>query len=274
MTGSPPTPPLAPRNLDELPEHRREHLLWHFALELDYDGVEDWVLDAASRPCPWHGYDTRGEMAGTVAVLGDDGRYHLQVANDLVCVMSDRRHPARQFGHTQGCHWWTDGTIYRVNPPPIVAPITPAELSAGFARRAVRWTVGLTGTVTAPELVPRNERCPVGSELWPAHCTEGTPMGRLRIRLAAEFGRTCQGCGRAPADVIDHDHRTGLVRGVLCRNCNGRIDSCPHVAGCPWADYLNNPPAAGLKLRFPRSRKPSSSAHRARVEQLGFSMFD
>jgi hypothetical protein len=37
--------------------------------------------------------------------------------------------------------------------------------------------------------------------------------------LAAQDGRCAGGCGRA-ATSVDHNHSTGEIRGLLCRNCN------------------------------------------------------
>jgi hypothetical protein len=33
----------------------------------------------------------------------------------------------------------------------------------------------------------------------------------------------CQICGKSATLVIDHDHRTGKIRGMLCRQCNTGI---------------------------------------------------
>jgi hypothetical protein len=46
----------------------------------------------------------------------------------------------------------------------------------------------------------------------------------LRDRIAAEQGMACGICGvdlRSVKMCLDHDHRTGVIRGVLCQNCNG-----------------------------------------------------
>jgi Recombination endonuclease VII len=270
--------PVAPATLDELPEHRREHLLWKHALELDYAGVQDLVLELAQYPCLWDWANTPEGLSEAVAVFGADGRWHLRLANELICG-EDTRRPrglaAGLFVHEQGCHWWTDGVRYRIQAPVVDGPDGP-RLAAGGTGRAVRWTFALTDMISPAETVPPAERCPCGGVqlVWPAYHTSATPLGRIRIQLTKEFGGGCHACRRGLAAAVDHDHRTGLVRGLLCRNCNSRIDSCPHLAGCPWADYLNNPPAAALKLRYPKPRKPASTGYLARVEYLGFGLFD
>ena len=45
--------------------------------------------------------------------------------------------------------------------------------------------------------------------------------------LLAAQGGGCAICGRPDADNVDHDHRTGRVRGILCFNCNVAIG---HIA--------------------------------------------
>lgn len=49
----------------------------------------------------------------------------------------------------------------------------------------------------------------------------------VKLRIAAEHGHKCGICGIPlqainPKDwCLDHDHNTGQIRDVLCRNCNG-----------------------------------------------------
>ncbi|MFV2101507.1 endonuclease VII domain-containing protein [Micromonospora sp. LOL_024] len=40
--------------------------------------------------------------------------------------------------------------------------------------------------------------------------------------LAAQCG-ACAVCGDPNPEHLDHDHRTGWVRGILCFNCNGGL---------------------------------------------------
>jgi hypothetical protein len=41
--------------------------------------------------------------------------------------------------------------------------------------------------------------------------------------LLASQGGGCAICGKPDVDNVDHDHRTGQVRGILCWNCNVAI---------------------------------------------------
>ena len=72
----------------------------------------------------------------------------------------------------------------------------------------------------------------------------------VRATLLESQGNICILCGRS-AEVIgktlcvDHSHKTGLVRAVLCRNCNsmaGRVENSINRAkqGISFEQWLDN----------------------------------
>lgn len=93
--------------------------------------------------------------------------------------------------------------------------------------------------------------------------TEGVKCEECKFRhLASRFGltvedcqrlfqanqRKCQVCDASGPLVIDHDHATGIVRGILCKQCNialgGARDNVDILIAL--SDYLKDPPAAKL----------------------------
>jgi hypothetical protein len=70
----------------------------------------------------------------------------------------------------------------------------------------------------------------------------------LRLAFAIWHDRRCAVCGmRAPRLVKDHDHETGIIRGLLCRHCNSAE---PHDDGL-FRGYRERPPAEILGIRLP-----------------------
>lgn len=71
--------------------------------------------------------------------------------------------------------------------------------------------------------------------------------------LAAQDGRCAICKGTRPYELqVDHDHATGLVRGLLCKPCNKRLlpsarDSVELL--CDAANYLVSPPAKRLGIQ-------------------------
>lgn len=102
------------------------------------------------------------------------------------------------------------------------------------------------------------------------------PARRNRfLQLVEELGACCSCCGVSGGRFVDHDHFSGMVRGLLCRVCNEKVDQCLHVGAetCQYAAYLNDPPAKGLGLTYPiKHRRRASDEERASV--LGFDLMD
>jgi Recombination endonuclease VII len=64
--------------------------------------------------------------------------------------------------------------------------------------------------------------------------------------IRMQLGR-CTLCGDIEGDVglhIDHDHKTGNIRGLLCNRCNAALERLEKIPG--WAQraeaYLKKPP--------------------------------
>ncbi len=57
-------------------------------------------------------------------------------------------------------------------------------------------------------------------------------------------GGRCAMCGLRDRLVMDHDHTTGLIRGWLCRSCNGLEATSGHPKWDEWRGGAN--PAAML----------------------------
>lgn len=80
--------------------------------------------------------------------------------------------------------------------------------------------------------------------------TYGLKRGEYDQLLRAQGG-VCAICGqpRRQRLSVDHCHKTGVVRGLLCRMCNGR--PLPSARDDPEilraaADYLEDPPAVRI----------------------------
>lgn len=99
----------------------------------------------------------------------------------------------------------------------------------------------------------------------------GITLAEYRRLLAAQDG-VCAVCGRPPVTMalhVDHDHKTGVCRGLLCWNCNchvvGRQRDPERLRAA--ARYLENPPAVallGVKVKPRKKRKrPAKVTRRA-----------
>lgn len=80
----------------------------------------------------------------------------------------------------------------------------------------------------------------------------GTGQRRRIIEAVVEVcGHGCGACPTGWGSLIDHDHYTGLVRGLVCPDCNSRTTVCCHAGGCRRGDYIDDPPALSLGLEYP-----------------------
>lgn len=98
---------------------------------------------------------------------------------------------------------------------------------------------------------------------------------RLYDILVEDFGPVCVACGKRYGQLIDHDHVSGLIRGLVCRDCNQVVERCLHSnsAECGVANYLNAPPALDLQVRYP-ARHRQRAIDDVRQAILGFDIFD
>jgi hypothetical protein len=145
-------------------------------------------------------------------------------------------------------------------------------------QRTYTTKVQRTGDDIPAELVPPDEACWLAriewkrnqqSPLsWPAWMGGNKPYTRIRWSIAQKLGTGCGVCGGAGVGVMDHDPFTGWLRGMLCDNCNNLIDTCPHITGCRFADYLNNPPAWHLRTAYPGLGKKYHNTRRRLARAL------
>lgn len=192
----------------------------------------------------------------------------------LACARHSRRGDPPGL-HEQLCFWWSDGSRYRLQAPADALRVPAEARPTGRGKdrsRNVAWQVRLTDVVVDAAAIAVRNRCVIGARQgWPGYLGSGTAMGRQRAQLVAELGPSCGACRRRPGTVVDHDHFTGLVRGLLCVHCNTWIDRCPHLTGCVWGDYLNHPPTAHLRLAYLRPERVGRSDRAAqKIDYLGF----
>lgn len=100
--------------------------------------------------------------------------------------------------------------------------------------------------------------------------TYGLEAGEYDALFIAQNGACaiCRGTRRQRLSV-DHDHRDGVVRGLLCRMCNGRLLTAardrPEVLRAA-AEYLERPPAIeAIGYRF--ASEEANNNHRQRKKR-------
>lgn len=97
----------------------------------------------------------------------------------------------------------------------------------------------------------------------------GIGQADFRKMLWAQGG-VCDICGAPDPQHVDHDHRTGEVRGILCFNCNGGLGqfrdnpeflagAITYLKGTTWQRTLIHPGVYRISSRT-RGRPPSRSS--------------
>ncbi|MER5549937.1 endonuclease domain-containing protein [Streptomyces sp. NPDC002589] len=255
--------------LDDLSPFRRAKLLWRWYFR-GLPFVEQLVRDSVDRPCHLPAPPS-GPPGPTLAVPGDDGRHHLVRGDRMVCADTEsdsgwiHRHYISWIETEHGAREWKGGH-------------DGGDLTWGSAD--VEWIVRQIGSGIDPGTLVRRDRCTAGRSmtlhLWPPPPARTASIRRLRAALVDALGPDCHLCGHYPGAMVDHDHQTGLVRGLLCGLCNRSLEECPHAGGCPKADYQISPPAVSLGLIYPASEEwhPKESTRQRVIQELGFDPFE
>jgi hypothetical protein len=96
-------------------------------------------------------------------------------------------------------------------------------------------------------------------------------IGQAEVaELLAQQGGKCAICGAPDPQHVDHDHRNGWVRGILCFNCNGGLgqfrdnpeflaSAIKYLKGTTWDRVLIHP-GVFLMCSPTRGRPPSRSS--------------
>jgi hypothetical protein len=245
---------VVPDGLRSLSPSRQRWWMWSGLLELTRDEIESDLVAAAAMT-PQCAAEIRlatarfwAERGRPVARIGTDGLYHLWSPQSGVwCAPGGLSSADSELSHEVPEHfpvpkYWGDG-------------------------RMGRWEFALLQEQLNQEDVPYGLRCPCGprNSAWIPFCDLRSRHGRTRRKLLSAYGNRCGLCAAAPGVIIDHDHFSGVVRGLLCSECNQRVDWCPHVRDCPYADYLNDPPARELHLMYPGKTRDAEDPERAAV---------
>ncbi|GHA46602.1 hypothetical protein GCM10010329_81560 [Streptomyces spiroverticillatus] len=140
------------------------------------------------------------------------------------------------------------------------------ELRAGAARLVDRWL---------PHLPPACWFWPLPADQDPLPASTEDMLFTWQQSRCAICGRNGQRTRRTAPDalVLDHDHETGLVRGLLCYRCNKREGLQSPGEDGRYGNYRKLPPARqlGLTTRYsqalqlrvpgPRSGGPAADAY-------------
>lgn len=102
---------------------------------------------------------------------------------------------------------------------------TDSAHSSGYSRyckvceavRSKRWRMANRETVRV------SQRDAARRKLYSLEPQDYLDLMTLQQEQCAICGATTSGHGRTSALLVDHDHQTGKVRGLLCHGCNGGL---------------------------------------------------
>lgn len=107
---------------------------------------------------------------------------------------------------------------------PKLSPVTVAALAAGHSPDAIRNRIRNGMTLEEAIAKPPTVRAARGKGKPQHRGYTGRDRVQVRARLRASQHGRCAACNTADCGplglVIDHCHRTGVVRALLCSNCN------------------------------------------------------
>ncbi|MDX2815741.1 endonuclease domain-containing protein [Streptomyces sp. PA03-5A] len=116
---------------------------------------------------------------------------------------------------------------------------------------------------TRPPRAPRRPWQGPLTESWPH--PGRVPHWYVWWRLFGDQDGRCATCP-GPAEVVDHDHRTGLVRGLLCYDCNHTeaVHSREVALGlhrfdrCWFQTYWDTPPGQSFGWYWPHESRSTT----------------
>lgn len=125
----------------------------------------------------------------------------------------------------------------------------PQDLGGACARHLTPEERAILPRVEMPTLLP--ERTEPACWAWALPDEDLGLVGDVLL-IYWQAGR-CAVCGESPGYELyrDHDHQTGMIRGLLCRSCNGR-EAGHHPSYSLFGRYRHSNPCSllGIRVRY------------------------
>lgn len=193
----------------------------------------------------------------------------------LPCKVTTCERPKKKGKHFCEWHWLARQSSdvqalaakERLNLPMRPSSTHRARVPKSECPEGERWCAGCQSFV--PLFYCSGSRCKACMSMA-AHerrleATYGIPAEEYNRILEAQGGR-CGICRNVPRTIrlaVDHDHKTGAVRGLLCKRCNHDLLGGSHDSiNLLWTaiKYLLNPPAS------PTDVEPTQAQYLARLD--------